>query len=82
MIQPSPDKQPTQWKTQTYTLGALFGALFGFLAAYLYARAAEEEAGRGGKPKPPGTGEMIGLGLAALGLIRQISEMGRPPKKK
>ncbi len=78
-----PKNQTANWKPQTYTLGAVIGAVFGFLAAYLYARAAEEDAERnGGKPKPVGTGEMIGLGLAALGLIRQISEMGKPPKKR
>jgi H+/Cl- antiporter ClcA len=78
-----PQNQPPRWKPQTYTLGAVVGAVFGFLAAYLYARAAEESAERsGGKPQSPGTGELIGLGLAALALIRQITELGKPPKKK
>ncbi len=76
------DQSTPNWKPQTYTVGAIMGAVFGFLAAYFYARAAEEEAQRtGGQPKPIGTGEMLGLGLAALGLIRQITEMGKPPKK-
>ncbi|MCB9452093.1 MAG: hypothetical protein H6672_11685 [Anaerolineaceae bacterium] len=75
--------QETDWKPRTYILGATIGTLFGFLAAYLYARAAEDDAGgRGSKPARIGTGEMLGLVLSGLGLIRQISEMGKPPKKK
>lgn len=71
------------WRTRTYTLGALGGALFGFLAAYLYSRAAGEDADRmGGKPRSLGTGEIIGIGLAILALIRQISELGTPQKKR
>jgi hypothetical protein len=83
MTELSPRDPSPNWKPRTYTLGALVGAAFGFLAAYLYARAAEEDAERsGGKPKPVGTGEMIGLGLAVLALIRQVSELGKPTKKK
>lgn len=75
--------QDTGWKPRTYVLGAAIGTLFGFLAAYLYARAAEDDArGHGNKPARIGTGEMLGLVLSGLGLIRQISEMGKPPKKK
>lgn len=75
--------QEADWKPRTYVLGAAIGTLFGFLAAYLYARAAEDETGgRSSKPARIGTGEMLGLLLSGLGLIRQISEMGKPPKKK
>ena len=38
------------WKTRTYVMGAVIGALFGLASAFLYSRAAEEEAARGGKP--------------------------------
>ncbi len=72
----------SNWKSQMYLIGAVGGALVGLLASYLYARAAEEEVGRGGRPRPVGTGELIGLSLTALGLIRQITELGRPSRKK
>ncbi len=77
------NKQPTSWKSQAYVLGAAVGVLFGLLSAFMYTRAAEEEAGRsGGKPNSASTGEILGLGLAALAMVRQIAEMGRPPKKR
>jgi hypothetical protein len=71
------------WKRKTYLLGALGGTIFGLLSAYLFARAAEEEAERNnGVPSKVATGQLIGIALAALALIRQIAEMGKPPKKK
>lgn len=71
----------SQWKTQVYIIGALLGTAFGFISAYLYARAAEEELARtGGKPQLSTT-QIIGLLLTGLGLIRQISESGKPVKK-
>lgn len=71
----------SQWKTQVYVIGAIAGAAFGFISAYLYARAAEEEVARtGGKPQLS-TAQIIGLLLTGLGLIRQISETGKPTKK-
>lgn len=77
-------KSVTNWKNQTYVIGGAVGALFGLIAAFLYARAAEEDATRnGGKPANQiSTGEVVGLGLAALALIRQITEMGKSPAKK
>jgi hypothetical protein len=77
-----PNEPAANWRQQTYVIGAAAGTLFGLLAAYLYARAASEDAQRSGKPRSLGTGELIGLGLAALGLIRQIAEMGKPSQKK
>ncbi|MCK6577185.1 MAG: hypothetical protein L6Q98_03660 [Anaerolineae bacterium] len=67
-------------RSQTYLLGAAAGLLFGLLSAYLYNRAAGES------QVPPGTqrvksGELIALGLTVLGLVRQVSEMGRPDLK-
>ncbi len=71
------------WKSQVYMIGAAIGALFGLASAYMYTRAAEEDVGRnGGKPNRASTGEVIGLGLAALAMVRQITEMGKSPNKK
>ena len=76
------DNQPA-WKSQTYVTGVAAGALFGLVAAYMYSRAAEEDAQRnGGAPNTVSTGEVIGLGLAALAMVRQIAEMGKGPAKK
>jgi hypothetical protein len=78
------NNQPEQnWKTRIYLTGATAGTFFGLLASYLFARAAEEEAERnGGKPMKIPTTQLLGLALAALGLIRQIAEMGKGDKKK
>jgi hypothetical protein len=71
------------WKSRAYVTGVAAGALFGLLAAYMYSRAAEEDVQRnGGSPTKASTGEMIGLGLAALAMVRQIAEMGKGPAKK
>lgn len=71
------------WKTRTYTIGTLVGALLGLVSAYLYSRAAEENVDDTGQGRPARlqTGQMLALSLAALGLIRQVAEMGKPAKK-
>jgi len=75
--------QPSTWKSKAYVMGTAVGALFGLVAAFMYARAAEEDAQRnGGTPNTISTGEVIGLGLAALAMVRQIAEMGKGPAKK
>ena len=77
------DSQPSTWKTRAYVMGTAAGALFGLVAALMYTRAADEDAQRnGGSPSKATTGEMIGLGLAALAMVRQIAEMGKGPNKK
>lgn len=72
----------SNWRSQNYLLGAAAGLLFGLVSAYLYNRAAHDNG-----PMPDGrnrvqTGEVIGLGLAMLGVVRQITEMGRGPEPK
>ena len=71
-------KISTDTKTQTYALGTIAGAVLGLLASYLYARATEEERLAGNEIQPLQVGQLLALGLAVLGIIRQISEMGRP----
>jgi hypothetical protein len=65
-------------KTQTYFLGTVAGAALGLLASYLYSRANEEERLAGNEVQPLQVGQLLALWLAVLGIIRQISEMGRP----
>ena len=81
-IIPNQPHSDNSWKRSVYVLGAAAGTLFGLLSAYLYARATEESTERsGGKPQPVPTRHLISLALAALGLMRQISEIGKEPKK-
>lgn len=76
-------KSTPDWKMRVYAMGAVAGALFGLVTSYLYARAAEEDAhGDKAQPRSPSTGELVTLALAGLGLVRQISELGKPPKKR
>ncbi|RMG82434.1 MAG: hypothetical protein D6712_14640 [Chloroflexi bacterium] len=67
----------SEWKRNTYMFGAFLGAVFGILAAYFYARAAEEEVQRTGRKSAVPTRQILGLGVSALTLIRQITEMGK-----
>lgn len=72
------------WHTRAYLLWTMVGTGFGVLAGFLYTRAAKEHAARnGGKPPEPGTIELMGLIVAAIALVRQITELGKPnePKK-
>jgi hypothetical protein len=83
MTQISPLNQPAA-RPQRLVIGGVVGGLFGFLAAYFYSRAVEDDVRQNGVQRNPvSTGEIIGLGLAVLALLRQVSEMGRSaPKKK
>lgn len=75
-------KDAASWQQQNYMRGSLLGLTFGLLAAYLYNRSVKEDAERnGGKPAPVQTMQLISLTLAALGLIRQVAELGKSSKK-
>ena len=81
-IIPADGSEEQNWKRSTYMLGAALGTVLGLLSAYFYARAADEDATRSGsKPRSIPTKQVLSLSLAVLGLIRQIAEMGKPPKK-
>jgi hypothetical protein len=71
-------------RPQRLIIGGIIGSLFGLLGAYFYSRAVEDDVRQNGAQRNPvSTGEIIGLGLAVLALLRQVSEMGRSaPKKK
>jgi hypothetical protein len=76
----SSGEQSGSWKTQSYLIGAAAGLLFGLVSAYMYTRAAEEDVSRAGLPHRATPGEMLGLGLAALAMVRQVAEMGKGPE--
>jgi hypothetical protein len=76
----TPTTPPT--RSRALTIGGAAGLVFGLIAAYLYSRSSQEELHQNGKSAQITTAEWIGLSLTLLGLARQISEMGRPKKKK
>jgi hypothetical protein len=63
-------------------MGAAIGSLLGLASAYVYTRAAEEDVERVGKPKRVQTGDLLGLGLALLAIVRQVAELGKTSDKK
>lgn len=69
------------WKLKVLGFGSALGALFGLLAGYMYSRAAEEDVSNLGKAERITTGEILGLGLAILAVIRQITELGKGPDR-
>jgi len=83
MTELSPLNDPKA-RPQRLLIGSIIGTLFGLLGAYFYSRAVEDDVRQHGSQRnPASTGEIIGLGLAVLALLRQVSEMGRSePKKK
>lgn len=75
------NKPTSNWKTQSYMTGIFGGLVFGALAAYLFTRAAEDEVIAHGQPQRIQTGQLIGIALACITLVRQITELGKPAKK-
>ena len=69
------------WKTKVLAFAAGVGAVFGLLAGYMYSRAAEEDVSNLGKAERISTGEILGLGLALLAVIRQITELAKGPDR-
>jgi hypothetical protein len=47
----------------------------------MYTRAAEEDVSRLGKAQRISTGEVLGLGLALLAVVRQITELAKGPDR-
>jgi hypothetical protein len=71
-------------RNQAYLLGGAAGLLFGLISAYMYNRAGGDQGANPDGRNRVQTGEVLGLGLALLAIIRQVAEMGRgpePPKK-
>jgi hypothetical protein len=78
----TPESGQSSWRTHAYLVGAAVGSILGLASAYLYTRAAEEDAEHLGRPKRVQTGDMLGLGLALLAIVRQVAELGKTPQKK
>lgn len=62
-------------KTLTYLLGAALGLGAGLVTAHLYSRA-EEENHPAGEPGRVRTMDIFRVALTAIGLMRQITEVG------
>jgi gas vesicle protein len=65
-----------RWKTKALLLGGLIGAILGMGTAYLLAQRAERQ----GETLKLGTGEGIRLGMLALGMLRQVANLGDKEK--
>lgn len=79
---PKPKQSNDSWKSQSYLIGGVAGLLFGLVSAYMYTRAAYDNGQPSDGANRVQTGDVIGLGLAALAIIRQVAEMGKGPDPK
>lgn len=71
--------QSGDWKTRTYMMSGLLGLGIGLIAAYLYVRVTDENGGN--TPGQIKTMDLIGLAVALLALIRQITDLGTKGSK-
>lgn len=77
------DQSLQERKTRIIVMGAGLGALLGLISGYLYTKAAEEGGdGDAGPRTSISTGQLLAVLLAALGLVRQIAELGKPKDDK
>ncbi len=77
-----PEANLSARKTQVYLMGAVAGLIFGVLSAHMYNRAATDYGPLADGENRIKTGEVIGLVLALIAVVRQIAEMGRGPEPK
>ena len=66
------------WRARTFIIGALVGAAFGLASAYIYVRSVEKR----GEPPELAPSDVVGVGLTALGLLRQIASLNEEDKTK
>ncbi len=82
MSEAQPDltrQQLEERRARIIALGIGLGAVVGLVSSYLYTRAAEENAdAEAGAPGAISTGQLLGVLLTMLGLIRQIAALGKP----
>jgi hypothetical protein len=70
------------WKAPAYITGGILGLIFGVLTAHFYARTVEESTPSGDPPNKITTGDIFKLGLTAVGLMRSVSDLGKPPRRR
>ncbi len=66
------------WRLRAFLIGGMVGAIFGLASAYIYVRSVE----RRGVPPELAPSDAVGLGLTALGLLRQIASINEEEKAK
>ena len=66
------------WRVRAFVFGGVVGAIFGVASAYIYVRSVE----RRGAPPELAPSDAGGLGLTALGLLRQIAALNEEDKTK
>jgi hypothetical protein len=71
------------WRGKAFVVGGVVGALLGLGAAYIYVNAAEES----GDTPEVSAGTAVTIGLALLGILRQVAAIGEgdgkdKPKEK
>lgn len=69
------------WRTRALLVGGVVGALFGVVAARLYVNAMEQTADRESGQIQFNPAEVVGIGLAALGVLRQIATLHEPKSR-
>lgn len=74
-----PDNPSNDWKTKTYLMSGMLGLTIGLIAAYLYVRVSDENGSE--TPGQIKTMDLIGLAVALLALIRQITDLGAKGSK-
>lgn len=76
------DQNIAQKAVRSYIFGSIIGLLGGLVSAYFYNRAAEEEIRATGKEPEITTGQLLTIGLAGMGMLRQLTQLGTTNKKK
>ncbi len=66
------------WRMRVFIIGGMVGAAFGLASAYIYVRSVEKR----GAPPELAPSDAVGLGLTALGLLRQIASINEEEKAK
>ena len=70
--------QNLDWRTKAFLVGGVVGAALGLSAAYIYVNSVEKE---GAQPEVQ-PGEVVGIGLALLAVLRQIASLHEGDSKK
>ena len=68
------------WKTKAYIFSGVAGLAVGLLAGYFFIRVADENEAEG--PMRIKTMDALGLAVALLGIVRQITDLGAKNSKK